>query len=255
MPQGVIYRCTNCSIGHLSVGSWLAHRGECKRKYSRKPRYELIQPAAVPTLGKEESETGKYCTPPQHLAVYGALVHAHGEKCFICGYLPPPVAKPHEKLQIDHMNKNIQDWHFDNCHLTCQKCNLDLRELTVSGKRAYFARIEAERSGKDSDRGEGEGGGEIQSKRSYVSERMVDSSGGSVEIQLSEIYKDRLKEWLNAYLVKNNSIEWNDAAYSGANVAGCSPKTAKEYLRMFTSITGSFQAKQNSRNQIIVTKK
>jgi hypothetical protein len=130
------------------------------------------------------------------------------------------------KLQIDHADNNPSNWTPDNLHLLCQTHNLQFRGIAVKKKLRTLSRYSAnnvcvrERTY-----------GSIGTK---VAKDTLDYRSGSVEMKANSLFEPAFTEWLLTRL----PMVREEAQYSGAQVVGCSPETAKRYMKKLTSAAG-----------------
>ena len=153
------------------------------------------------------------------------LVERDGEKCDICERTPPEVV-----LEVDHIDGTYPLSHSpENLRLLCKSCNRG------DGNRQRKNR--AIQSSKSHSRVSEREGGRNRQLPSTLKDAL-DYQSGSVEMQASEIYERFFRDWLTNYLEENLSIDWNEAIYSGAQVASCSSQSTERYLKKLVSMEG-----------------
>jgi hypothetical protein len=157
----------------------------------------------------------------QHRVAYGFIASRDGEYCLICKRGPDKV-----KLQIDHADNNPSNWAPDNLHLLCQTHNLQLRGVPVKNK-LHILRCHSANNVCVRERTYGSIG-------TKVAKDTLDYRSGSVEMKANSLFEPAFTEWLLARL----PVVREEAQYSGAQVVGCSPETAKRYLKKLTSAAG-----------------
>ena len=184
-----------------------------------------------------------------------------GEKCALCGREYGADTTKEEKklnlgqsvkLEIDEIDGdpgNHADW---NLRLLCRTCNVatgcggcgdeaggGIRKVCVGvcgelctsmqrrGKTKRGARREdsAEENAKVRERERAEG-----QPATRVVKQNLDFSSGSVEMQANGVYERRFREYVLDEIKEHGIIAWNDARDDGAELTGCSPKTAERYL-------------------------
>jgi hypothetical protein len=157
----------------------------------------------------------------QHRLAYNFIASRDGKYCLICKRSPERV-----KLQIDHADNNPSNWAPDNLHLLCQQHNLQLRNVSLNKKlrtiRWHSANNVCVRERKH---------GSISTK---VAKDTLDYRSGSEEMKANSMFEPVFTEWLLA----NLPMSKDEAKYSGAQVAGCSPATSDRYLKKLTSAVG-----------------
>jgi hypothetical protein len=67
-----------------------------------------------------------------------------------------------------------------------------------------------------------------------VAKDTIDYWSGSVEMKANSMFEPVFTEWLLA----NLPMVRDEARYSGAQIAGCSPMTCERYLKKLTSAVG-----------------
>ena len=165
----------------------------------------------------------------QHRLAYSFIASRDGEYCLICKRGSGKV-----KLQIDHADNNPSNWEADNLHLLCQAHNLQLRVVPVNKKlrtiRWHSAKNVCEREKRY---------GSISTK---VAKDTIDYRSGSVEMKANSMFEPVFTEWL----LTNLPMVRDEARYSGAQIAGCSPITCERYLKKLTSAVGPLREFKNA---------
>jgi len=92
----------------------------------------------------------KYQTNAQRHYRYEKIAKAEGEQCIVC-WAEKRIRRgpPAVKLEIDHADRNKQNWSWDNLHLVCHRCNCRLREMSAKAQvtilKTYSDQWERER--------------------------------------------------------------------------------------------------------------
>jgi len=171
----------------------------------------------------------------QHRLAYGFIASRDGEYCLICKRGTGRV-----KLQIDHADNDPSNWTPDNLHLLCQTHNLQLRGIPVKKKLHTLCWYSAKNV--------------CVRERTYgsigtkVAKDTLDYRTGSVEMKANSLFEPAFTEWLLA----NLPMVREEAQYSGAQVVGCSPETAKRYMKKLTSAAGPLREFKNGMGTTMV---
>ena len=171
---------------------------------------------------------------------YRFLCLRDGEHCIICRVRPGVKTR----LEIDHIDGDITNSDPENLCLLCKKHNCELRgKKPAEHKRIihdYSLQNESER--------------EIASAipaTQFVKE-ILDYQSGSTEMQANSLFETKFREWIIGKVVAEGEFLKDDAAYSGAEVVGCSTLTTKRYLQKLTSCSGVFYEAKNAFGQVVL---
>ena len=160
--------------------------------------------------------------------IYKVLRDRDGEQCEECRKAPPAVT-----LEIDHVDGNPKNNKYVNLRLLCQSCNRADGNKRRRGPQKARPSVQG---------GEGERGGEIsqmpEGDRTTEIRAMVDFSSGSPEFAVNSLYETHFRRWLLSILAQGVVVTSTEAVNGGAETAGCSPKTTRQYLAKLTSFTG-----------------
>jgi len=175
----------------------------------------------------------------QHRIAYNFCKARDGERCLICGRVPPAV-----RLEIDHADGDERNWEADNLHLLCKNHNIGMRGLPAAEHvkliLAYSAKNVCVRER------------EVGCESTLMSRENIDYSSGSAEMKANNIYEMRFREWVLTEVNRLGSLPLKEAVNSGAEVVGCNPVTASRYLDKLTSAIGPLErAKDNSGNILL----
>jgi hypothetical protein len=202
----------------------------------------------------------RWTTQTYQLAYKMLTYRDGGEKCALCGReWGADTTKEEKKLnlgqsvqfeidEVDGNPGNHLDW---NLRLLCKTCNVALgcgwgndgeggmREVCVGVCQkpcdAMKRRLKTTRGARREDRAEENAKArERERTEGQPATRVVrdnlDYSSGSVEMQANGVYERRFREYVLDEIKERGIISWNDARDDGAELTGCSPKTAERYL-------------------------
>ena len=161
--------------------------------------------------------------------VYRYLCLRDGEFCQLCRYVPTP----RNGLDIDHIDRNINNNVQSNLRLLCRSCNV----AEGNKKRRHIPSV-------------------TQRERENPSTRIVKSSvvyrDGSAEMQANYLFELNYRNWLNAYIDENGFIPKKEAINAGAEVVGCNPTTSAKYLAKLTSVVGPLAEMKDMLGEVII---
>ena len=189
---------------------------------------------------------GKRLTPKQHQAIYAWLVGRDGEECKDCGVTPDELG---EKLTIDHVDEDSDNWTRSNLALRCRPCNT-AKSNRLSPRRGVSCELVS------GDRVCVCGRVHVNHSEAAAARRSaIDFASGSAEMQASGLYEAVFREWLIEHLEHTQSITRKDALNSGAELTGGSPTTMQRYLDKLTSTLGPLQiARSDAGIQVVMLK-
>ena len=185
---------------------------------------------------------------------YDFLVQRDGERCFICHRGPPELKL---RLQIDHINGHADDSRSGNLRLLCSDCNHHEATLRASNLRQKGNPPRLSR-GLHSDLKEREKipvQPQIQNGNRAATERvraLVDFGAGSAEMAANELYEVPFREWVLAQLGEGRTLGKREAIFEGAEVVGCSPTTARNYLEKLVSKAGPAEEGRGDGGQKVI---
>ena len=148
---------------------------------------------------------------------YQQLCERDGERCKLCGKIPPEVY-----LEVDHVDGNPANNPIDmsNFQLLCRGENR-----------------------KKNPRGKGKG---VVAKRRLITVNtyndIMDYSRMSPEMAARKVFRAKFSHWLYEKVKKNGKITVHEATFASAKYVGCSSVTIRtSYLLEETSSEGMFQ--------------
>jgi len=220
-------------------------------------------------------------TTKSYTFAYKMLVYRDGgDKCALCGREygsdTTKVEKKHGlgstvKLEIDEVDGNPgnhADW---NLRLLCRTCNLAMgcggcvdeagggirnccvdvcgklcasmqrRQKTTRGARRAD-RAEENARARDRERTEGQ-------VATRVVRQSIDFSRGSPEMAANATYENKFRQYVLTEIRAAGSISEEEAKFSGAEEAGCSPATGERYIGKLTHKRGPLQVIIDSAGQ------
>jgi len=202
---------------------------------------------------------GRRMSDSRRSFAYRYCVDRDGEKCMECGRgIGARTTRKEQKqgfgtiveiLEIDHINGNPADNRLINTQLLCRGCNLD-----KASRQSRVPPSATSLTGGVELGGRGGGPGNVtraeRALQGAVEKKLrgnasterarkaIDYTEGETTLKANARYELTFRAYVVDLVKRLRQVKWSIARAAGAEVTGCSIKTAERYLEKLVSIEG-----------------
>ena len=169
----------------------------------------------------------KRFTRAEHKRLTAILIERDGPRCRTCGILPEATGRTHT---IDHIDNDRDNGDDANLQLLCRPCNTAKRNQRIAELARWQVTKEKEANARTHARTTDAG--------YYREPTLFDGDRIPTAVRLSRSMKACFANYVLDRLRREPGSELTDLILSGASEAGCTRRTATNYLEILASSTG-----------------